>query len=151
MKRESIASAAVILIGLVALLALTVPAEAGKRYTVRDLRGTYFYTMTEVRDKSGNPGVVEHCSGYGKIEFYGNGTSLIEGWDRCGSAGVPNPDSQPHGYSVAPDGEVILWRTVDPANTVHCQILANGRMLMCDGVESTPDVHSFHATAVKQN
>ncbi len=149
MKRSFVAPTVVILIGLVVHLAGALPAEAGKKYQESDLNDTYYYTTTQVREAAPPYTGVEYCSGYGTIEFFGDGTSLIDGWDRCSNEGT-RWNSEPHGYSVTPDGEVILWRTADPVDTVHCQLLENGKTLMCDGVESTPDVHSFHAVGVKQ-
>ena len=149
MKRFFVAPAVVIVIGLFVLIATAPPAEAGKKFKESDLNGTYYYTTTQVRDSSPPYTGIEYCSGYGTIEFYGDGTSLIEGWDRCSNEGT-RWNSEPHGYSVTPDGEIIIWRTADPVDTVHCMILDKGKTLMCDGVESTPDVHSFHALAVKQ-
>ena len=150
MKRSIVAPAVVILIGLVVLLAAALPAEAGKKYKESDLDGSYYYTMTQVRDVWDSPPDIEHCSGWGTIEFYGDGTAVIAGWDRCGGE-EPRWNSKPHDYSVTPDGEVIIsLPPPDDLDPVHCQILDNGKMLMCDGVLSTPDVHSFHAVGVKQ-
>ena len=149
MKRTSVAPAVAVLIGLVVILAVALPAEAGKKWDAGDLNGTYYYTVIQVREAVTAAGGDAYCSGYGTIEFYGDGTSLIEGVDRCTDEGT-RWNSEPHGYSVAPDGEVILWRTAYPSDTVHCQLLNNGKMLMCDGVDSTPDVYSFHAVGVKE-
>ncbi len=149
MKRSIVAPAVVILIGLVVLLAVALPAEAGKKYEESDLDGSYYYTMIQVREAVPPASGDAYCSGYGTVEFYGDGTALIDGWDRCTDEGT-KWNSEPHGYSVTPEGEVILWRTADPLDTVHCQLLNNGKMLMCDGVDSPPDVRSFHAIAVKQ-
>lgn len=148
MKRSLVAPAVSILAGLIVILVAVLPAEAGKKWDESNLNGTYYYTVIQVREDESSTGDA-YCSGYGTIEFYGDGTSLIEGWDRCTDNGT-RWNSEPHGYSVAPDGEVILWRTADPTDTVHCQLLNNGKMLMCDGVESTPDVRSFHAVGVKE-
>jgi hypothetical protein len=149
MKRSFVAPTFVMSIGIVVCLMAALPAEAGKKYKESDLDGTYYYTTTQVREANPPFTGLEYCSGYGTVEFYGDGTSLIEGWDRCSNVGT-RWNSEPHGYSVTPAGEVILWRSSDPVDTVHCQILDNGKMLMCDGVESTPDVLTFHAVAVKQ-
>ena len=149
MKPCNVAPAVMILIGLALLMAAAPPAEAGKKFTEGSLDGTYYYTTTQIRD-TGDPATgVEYCSGYGTVEFYGDGTSLIAGYDRCSIEGT-RWNSEPHEYSVTPAGEVIIWRAVDPADTTHCQLLDNGKMLMCDGVGRPPDVLSFHAVALLQ-
>jgi len=149
MKRSIVAVSPLLMIGLVILLATALPAEAKKKYDVGDLDGSYYYTMIQVREAVPPATGAAQCSGWGTIEFYGNGTSLIEGFDRCTDEGT-RWNSEPHGYSVTPEGEVLVWRTADPGDVTHCQILNNGRMLMCDGVDSAADVLSFHAIGVKE-
>ncbi len=136
-------------VGLTWLLAAPAPTEAGRRYDERSLNGAYYYTMIHVREVAPPASGAEYCSGWGTVEFHGDGTALIEGYDRCSVEGT-RWNSEAHEYSVSPTGEVLIWPTADPANTTHCQILEKGTTLMCDGVESIPEVLSYHAVAIKE-
>jgi hypothetical protein len=149
MKREVTASAVLVVLVLIGLLAAAIPAEAAKTYDEHSLNGTYYYTVVQVREAAPPASGTEYCSGWGTVDFHGDGTALIEGYDRCSVEGT-NWNSEAHAYSVSASGEVFIWRTADPSNVTHCQVLDKGKMLMCDGIDSTPDVLSYHAVAVRQ-
>ncbi len=145
MKRTLLMFTAVVVMGFVSLFAVQMSAEAGKAYDNGDLKGTYYAVTIQVRMEGA---LVSYCSGYGTITFDGIGSGTADGTDRCTVTGVTH-DTWIHNYSVYPDGRMLMWEVTDPADITHCQIVNNGRMLLCDGTSQQESL-SFQATMVKQ-
>ncbi len=130
----------------VAVFLVNPPVEAKKGFDNGDLDGVYAWVNTEIRLEAG---VTEYCSGYGTIEFFGDGTASAESTHRC-AAGVVSSDFRRHDYAVDPDGQFLLWEHDSPAYQTHCRLLDKGSMILCDGTASHPDELSMIAIAVKQ-
>lgn len=151
MKRTMVILGTVAAIAVVAgLLATSHPAEAKKTFSDRDLDGTYLWVNLEIRTESTGSGpVMDYCSGFGTMEFYGDGTAHSNGTHRCKESGVSS-QTEPMSYAMSPDGTFLIWEDDSPAYTTHCRLVDNGRMVICDGTSSNPEIHAVQAVAVKQ-
>lgn len=118
-----------------------------KNYDEGDLDGEYYYVYMQQRVEGG---VLEHCSGYGTLEFYGDGTAALvaPAFDRCD--GVTDP-AEPHGftYTVDADGGFVLEED-GGGELTHCQILDKGRIILCDGAPRGPETYSWIAIGIQR-
>jgi hypothetical protein len=133
------------------LIAAHNPAEAGRTYDLRDLRGTYYFVVTEIRFEHlpGIPDpVMDYCTGYGTITFDGaGGAAISSGTRRCSATGTVT-DSGNFTYTVNSDGSFLLTE-VGFADPSHGQILDNGNMILVDGTLRNPDILLWQGVGVK--
>lgn len=118
---------------------------AGGACSNRDLDGDYQFTVIEVYTSGG---IINYCDQAGTVTFdSASGTATVSGTKRCN--GVVGPIiPEPLTYAVSPDCNVEI---TSPYDTVHGQIVNNGRIVLLDGTTSPdPDKLFFHGVAAKQ-
>jgi hypothetical protein len=148
------AAGVVLLAGFVRVLAeVPIDAAGEKRghFDVRDFRGTYIATITEVRQDDGTPPRLDFCSGYTTIVADGRGRAAVDSTEKCSRSGMFSGCGMQL-YDVEPDGTLFLWEGEQPLDRVHCRIVEGGRMILCDGsARQHPEVFSFQAIGVRQS
>ena len=127
------------------LAATALPTQPDATWDVRDLDGTYYYTLCEVR---GDVVPLDYCDEYGTITFDGEGNAVATGTRKCSTTG-PATQTNYFTYTVSPSGEVLITEVGFPLPT-RGQIVDKGRMILVDGTTREPFIYIQHGVAVEQ-
>ena len=148
-----------IVLAVVTALVLAAPAAA-KTYKNKDLKGTYRFTVAEIRVDGPD---LQYCDSYGTMAFDGKGGAVsVTPIRKCilHPSGTPQVDFDEEGffdYEVMPNGEFVLYELDDLGNRngydTHGRIVQKGNLLIVDGTQSWPGHPEFlltHAVAAKE-
>jgi hypothetical protein len=139
-----------LLISAAALLLATfsMPTQAGKIYSEKDLDGEYVYNLVEIRQEPPNY-VVDYCDQYGTVTFYGNGNGTNTGTRKC-SASPDVTETNDFTYTVSPDG-VLLITEVGQTSPTRVQLVDKGRMGLIDSTTRDETyIYVQHGVAVEK-
>lgn len=122
------------------------PAHADKTYSEKDLKGTYYFNMVQIRQDETIE--VDYCDSYGTMTFDGAGGATSSGTRKCSVTGSVT-DSNDFTYTVSTTG-VVLITEVGFTDPTRAQIVDKGRMLLVDGTTRDPLIYVSHGLGVKQ-
>jgi len=129
----------------------TMPAAAAKSFDETALVGSYSFTSIQMRRGEEGEDPIVYCSGYGTIEFRGDGTAWIDGTERCSNDGIADTYSSERFYLVDDEPDFrIEEQDDDGVFWTHCRLLRKGEIILCDGTLREPDMLAFQAIAVME-
>ena len=137
-------------IGAAALLLTTfsLPVQADKAYSEKDLDGVYVYNLVEIRADE-TTGAIDYCDQYGTVTFNGDGTGSNVGTRKCSYSG-PATEISDFTYTVSPDGELLITQVGEPYPT-RVQLVDKGRMGLIDSsTRLEPHIYVQHGIAVEK-
>ena len=158
MKRMLITSA--VIIGICAGMLIAIPpAQADRPITGRDIEGTYYVLITEVRKETGPVGIllpgIHRCESHGTATVFRDGQMVVNVTNTCydGVNRESVPQERCHTFEILAGSELLVTEVGGPdTDKTHCQILDNGRMLLCDGsIRDFPPIITWAGTAVKMS
>jgi len=117
-----------------------------KAYSVKDLKGEYYYNLAEVRQESGSP--IDYCDQHGIATFDGAGNGTSKGTRKCSASGNVTETGN-FTYTVSSDGVVLITNVGEPLPT-RGQIVNNRRMILIDGTTREPFIFIQHGVAAKK-
>ena len=140
-----------LLFGATALLLTTfsLPAQADKAYTEKDLDGVYVYNLVEIRADETNPAIIDYCDQYGTVTFNGDGTGTNTGTRKCSYSGNFTETTN-FTYTVSPDGVLLITQAGEPY-PARVQLVDKGRMGLIDSsTRLEPWIFVQHGVAVEK-
>jgi hypothetical protein len=140
-----------LLFGAAALLLTTfsVPVQADKTYSEKDLDGVYVYNLVEIRQE-GPTFEIDYCDGYGTVTFNGDGTGSNTGTRKCSVTGYFENETSDFTYEVSPDG-VLLITEVGQTSPTRVQLVDKGRMGLIDSTTRDETyIYVQHGVAVEK-
>lgn len=130
------------------LITFSLPTLADKRFSEKDLDGTYLYNLVEIRTDE-TTGTIDYCDQYGAATFNGDGTGHNTGTRKCSFSG-PATNSSDITYTVSADGVVLIKETNDLYPT-RGQIVDKARMVLIDSTTRLePNIFVQHGVAVEK-
>ena len=130
------------------LTTISLPAQADKIFSVKDLDGTYLYNLVEIRTDE-TTGNIDYCDQYGSATFNGDGTGHNTSSRKCSFSG-PATESDDFTYTVSADGVVLITQVGEPYPT-RGQIVDKARMVLIDSTTRLePNIFVQHGVAVEK-
>jgi hypothetical protein len=140
-----------LILGAAALLLTTfsLPVQAGKGYSEKDLDGVYVYNLVEIRADETNPAIIDYCDQYGTVTFNGDGTGINTGTRKCSYSGNVTETTN-FTYTITADGVAEITQEFEPYPT-RVQFVDKGRMGLIDSsTRLEPHIFVQHGIAVEQ-
>jgi|GEM_PF-3323353 len=154
MKRMLITSG--VIIGICAGMLIAIPpAQADRPITGRDIEGTYYVLSTEIRKETDPVPAILHCESHGTATVFRDGKMVTNVTNTCydGVIRVSETQERCHTFEILAGSELLVTEfDASVTDKTHCQILDNGRMLLCDGsIRDFPPIITWAGTAVKMS
>ena len=140
-----------LLLGATALLLTTfsIPVQAAKGYSEKDLDGVYVYNLVEIRADETNPAIIDYCDQYGTVTFNGDGTGTNTGTRKCSYSGNFTETTN-FTYTITADGVAEITQAGEPYPT-RVQFVDKGRMGLIDSsTRLEPHIYVQHGVAVEK-
>jgi hypothetical protein len=141
-----------LLFGATALLltSFSLPVQADKAYSEKDLDGVYVYNLVEIRHDESDPTIIDYCDQYGTVTFNGDGTGSNTGTRKCSATGNFYDETSAFTYTVTAEGVVEITEVNQPYPT-RVQLVDKGRMGLIDSTtREEPHIFVQHGVAVEQ-